>query len=108
ARWPQGQIISPADSRINCYPSVQESTRFWIKGQNFSISSLLKDSQLFEDGAMAICRLAPQDYHRFHSPVDGTIALIYSIEGAYYTVNPMAVRQKYDIFTENARTVILI
>ena len=32
----------------------------------------------------------------------------YHIPGTYYTVNPMAVRQKVDVFTENARTVTLI
>ena len=32
----------------------------------------------------------------------------YHIPGTYYTVNPMAVRQKVDVYTENARTVTLI
>ena len=36
-----------------------------------------------EDGksALAICRLAPQDYHRFHSPVDATIVSVKDIDG---------------------------
>lgn len=29
-----------------------------------------------------IFRLAPQDYHRFHSPVDGTVGEIKKVEGA--------------------------
>ena len=62
----------------------------------------------YEEGSIAICRLAPQDYHRFHSPVDGWVWGLKSIEGSFYTVNPVAVREELDIFTENKRTVCYI
>lgn len=103
--------VSPADCRINCFSSVTEATRLWIKGANFSLAALLKDEALardFEGGSLAVCRLAPQDYHRFHVPVDGQLSLFYHIPGTYFTVNPMAVRQRIDVYTENARTVCLI
>ena len=47
----------------------------------------------FNGGALAIFRLAPQDYHRFHWPVSGTVVDMYDIDGALMTVNPMAVRE---------------
>jgi len=103
--------LCPADCRLICYSTVGEATRFWIKGANFSVSELLKDKQLgefFEGGSLAICRLAPQDYHRFHSPFAGTVNSIYHIPGAYFTVNPMAIRKPLDVLTENARTVVLL
>jgi len=54
-------------------------------------------------------RLAPQDYHRFHSPVDGIVEKVKEIPGTYYTVNPMAIREKdVDVFTENKRTVMAL
>jgi Phosphatidylserine decarboxylase len=34
-----------------------------------------------------IFRLVPQDYHRFHSPVDGRVGPMTYISGEYYTVN---------------------
>lgn len=34
--------------------------------------------------------LAPADYHRFHSPIDGTISDIRDIPGEYYTGAPIA------------------
>lgn len=58
--------------------------------------------------SLGIFRLAPQDYHRFHSPVDGTIVDIEFIEGQYYTVNPMAIRSTIDVYGENVRVVICI
>ena len=54
-------------------------------------------------------RLAPQDYHRIHVPVDGTIGSAVGLGDAYYTVNPMAVRAKeFDVYTENKRLVTRI
>lgn len=103
--------ISPADCRLNVFESISDATKLWIKGINFNVTSLLKDEGLgkyFEGGSLVIARLAPQDYHRFHSPVDGIVTMNYHIPGTYYTVNPMAVRQKVDVYTENARTVTLI
>ena len=34
---------------------------------------------------MALYRLAPADYHRFHSPIDGIAGDIVDIPGQYYT-----------------------
>ena len=104
-------IISPADCRCNVYTEVKEATRVWIKGKNFSISGLLDDVELgmyFQDGAIMLCRLAPQDYHRFHSPIDCKIISVSTIAGQYYTVNPMAVRQNIDVLTENLRVIYLL
>lgn len=104
--------VSPADCRLNVFCTIEMATRLWIKGSLFTLARLLRDETLakyFAGGSLAICRLAPQDYHRFHSPVDGTIVSIYEVPGAYFTVNPMAVRQTaIDVFCENRRTVIII
>lgn len=103
--------VSPADCRLNVFGTLSDATRLWIKGVNFSLAGLLKDAplaQYFSGGSLVVCRLAPQDYHRFHSPVDGRLVMNYHVPGTYYTVNPMAVRQRVDVFTENARTVTVI
>lgn len=102
-------VVSPADCRMLAFPTINDATRLWIKGNEFSLSKLLGDEILaseFYGGALAIFRLAPQDYHRFHSPVDGTIRDIKHIEGQYYTVNPMAIRTTLDVYGENTRSVV--
>jgi phosphatidylserine decarboxylase len=104
-------VVSPADCRLNVFPVIEDAIKLWIKGANFSIANLLKDDGLaeyYKGGSLLICRLAPQDYHRFHSPVDGKLTFYYHIAGTYFTVNPMAVRRRIDIYTENSRTVCLI
>ncbi|CAG8659344.1 5478_t:CDS:2, partial [Dentiscutata erythropus] len=62
----------------------------------------------FNGGSIAIFRLAPQDYHRFHSPITCMVGSSKHINGTYFTVNPMAVNEELDVFTENARSVLLL
>jgi phosphatidylserine decarboxylase len=74
------------------FETVSEATRLWIKDREFSVARLLGDAykgqaENYIGGALAIFRLAPQDYHRFHSPVDGEIRPMTFISGEYYTVN---------------------
>ena len=62
-----------------------------MKGNNFNIPSLLNLDpsdpvvQVFKNGCLAIFRLAPADYHRFHSPIDGEVGEIVHVPGQYYT-----------------------
>lgn len=77
------------------FESVNEATRVWIKGREFSVARLLGQAYAeqvdkYNGGALCIFRLAPQDYHRFHSPVDGKIGKMTYISGEYYTVNVSA------------------
>lgn len=51
-------------------------------------------------------RLAPQDYHRYHSPVKGRVGKMTLIDGEYYTVNPQAIRTTLDVYGENVRKVV--
>ncbi|KAF2084292.1 hypothetical protein K490DRAFT_49440 [Saccharata proteae CBS 121410] len=106
-------LSSPADSRLTAYPTIDLATKYWIKGRGFSIESLLgsaKRARQFDRGSMIIARLAPQDYHRWHSPCDGTVERITEIPGAYYTVNPQAVNEAgtLDVFCENRRSVMIM
>ncbi|KAM0921199.1 hypothetical protein ACQ4PT_007086 [Festuca glaucescens] len=88
------------------------STASHILGRKFSIEGLLgadAHSDAFINGSLVIFRLAPQDYHRFHVPVSGTVEKFVEIPGYLYTVNPIAVNSKYcNVFTENKRVVSII
>lgn len=112
------------------FETVNEATRLWIKGREFSVARLLGpaysgQAERYNGGALCIFRLAPQDYHRFHSPVDGTIGPMTYIAGEYYTVNvspqstntltiliyviqPQAIRTSLDVYGENARKIVPI
>lgn len=103
-------FVSPADCRSVVFNSIDTATNIWIKGREFTIKRLLGDAypedvHRYERGALGIFRLAPQDYHRFHIPVDGILREPKLIEGEYYTVNPMAIRSALDVYGENVRVI---
>lgn len=90
-------VVSPADCRSVVFNKIEKATEIWIKGRDFNMQRLLgpaypDEAHKYEGGALGIFRLAPQDYHRFHVPVDGVLGEPKLIEGQYYTVNPMAIR----------------
>ena len=89
---------------------MNEAKTIWVKGREFSIERLLgntypQDAKRYTNGSLGIFRLAPQDYHRFHIPVDGILDQPKLIDGEYYTVNPMAIRSALDVYGENIRVV---
>ncbi|CAH0042579.1 unnamed protein product [Clonostachys rhizophaga] len=103
--------VVPADSRVVAYESVAETKRLWIKGKNFSISTLVMDTELgsqFDGAAVASFRLSPQDYHRYHSPVSGKVKVFRSIPGDYYQVDAIALQSDVDILTRNRRVYLVI
>ncbi|TKY89338.1 hypothetical protein EX895_001869 [Sporisorium graminicola] len=108
------RLVSGADCRMMAFETVDEATRVWIKGRDFSVARLLGDAassvtnleSYTNGGALAIFRLAPQDYHRFHCPADAVMGKCTWVTGQYYTVNPMAIRSAIDVYGENIRVVV--
>ncbi|TFK39971.1 phosphatidylserine decarboxylase-domain-containing protein [Crucibulum laeve] len=108
-------ICSAADCRLTVYPTVDLAKQFWVKGRHFDIPNLLNlspsspQAQTYKDASLAIFRLAPADYHRFHSPIDGVIGETETIPGQCYTVNPQAVNEPgFDVFTANGRSILYL
>jgi phosphatidylserine decarboxylase len=106
-------VVSPADCRSVVFDKMEDATQIWVKGRDYSVEKLLGDAypldaKRYRNGALGIFRLAPQDYHRFHIPVDGVMGTPKLIDGEYYTVNPMAIRSALDVYGENIRVVVPI
>jgi phosphatidylserine decarboxylase len=108
-----GVAVCPADCRLMVFPELLDATNLWIKGDKFSLENLLGPdashyAQQFKGGSFVIARLAPQDYHRWHTPVQGVFGKRFPISGALYTVNPIAINKPVNVYTENKREVCLI
>ncbi|MDA3854508.1 MAG: phosphatidylserine decarboxylase [Bacteroidales bacterium] len=102
--------VSPADGKLLAYDDISNSD-FIIKGYRFDVLSFLNDTDLAQkylDGTIVIIRLAPPDYHRFHFPISGSVAPSTQIDGDYYSVNPIALRQKTELFCLNKREYTII
>lgn len=99
-------LVSPADGKIFVYDDLKDISKFFVKGEEFSLKEFLKDDMLAEkyrDGVLMIVRLAPVDYHRFHFPADGKISGSKLIEGYYYSVSTHAIRKNFRVYLENKR-----
>lgn len=99
-------VASPADGKVLAYENINNSD-FYIKGVRFNVESFLNNTELakkYTDGSMIVFRLAPPDYHRYHFPVSGKVPQANTkIDGDYYSVNPLALREKAEIFWLNKR-----
>ena len=99
-------VASAADGKVLAYENINNSD-FYIKGVRFNVESFLNNSELakkYTDGSMIVFRLAPPDYHRYHFPVSGKVPEANTkIDGDYYSVNPLALREKAEIFWLNKR-----
>lgn len=66
---------------------VSYRDRFWIKSQPYSLVHMLANDALapaFAGGTIYQAYLSPLCYHRWHSPVDGTIIRAYLKDGTYF------------------------
>ncbi|CUI17925.1 phosphatidylserine decarboxylase [Candidatus Protochlamydia naegleriophila] len=100
--------VMPADGRYYFYQDIDAVDGFIVKGKKFCLGALLGDKNLakeYEGGGMTIVRLCPSDYHRFHFPCDCIPGQSHLINGWLYSVNPLAIKNNLDIFTQNKRTL---
>lgn len=103
-------LISPADGKVLTYPKINDQD-FIVKGYQFDLQSYLQNDSLskaFANASLFIIRLCPTDYHRYHFPVNGEIVFSKEIVGNYYSVSPIALRQKIELLTMNKRKYSVI
>ena len=103
------QVVSPADGRVLVFPELAEDVFVPVKGHPMSVRSMLPQiGERFIGGALAIVRLCPADYHRYHFPASGRITAAQDLSGALHSVNPIALGAGPDVFGENKRSWTLI
>jgi phosphatidylserine decarboxylase len=82
-------IVSACESTpYGLATNVQLQDQFWIKTQPYSLQDMLANDESagqFVGGTVYQAFLSATNYHRWHSPVAGTIAAAYVQEGTYYS-----------------------
>lgn len=99
-------LVSPADGKMVAFNSIKESEKFFVKGSLFNTAEFLNSIDLAKDyknGGLAIIRLAPTDYHRYHFPAAGKAGPSHKVKGNYLSVSPIALQQSISIFLTNKR-----
>lgn len=108
-------LVSPADGRLRLYLNADADRPFPLKGATKSLrevfapgadaSQTLFDFEKTFD--IAVIRLAPVDYHRFHFPCDSVVlGEVKVIPGKYHSVNPIALLRYPDVYADNERQIV--
>ena len=99
-------LCSPADGRVLIYPDVEPDIKVPVKGAVRSLENLCAMPIPMKKCSVAVIRLAPVDYHRYHYPCDcKNCGEAKKISGKYHSVNPIAFAKAPDLFVENTRVV---
>jgi phosphatidylserine decarboxylase len=104
-------IVSPADSKVTYVSDISKKDSFIIKNSKWSLAKMLNNellAELYEGGTLISFRLSPEDYHRFHFPIDCTPGFSRKIAGKYDSVNPFVFKHGYDPLGENARSILIL
>jgi phosphatidylserine decarboxylase len=90
ARWREDDrvIVNACESapyRLARHVSLRDT--FWIKAQPYSMVHMLANDRLapaFAGATVYQAYLSPLSYHRWHSPVSGTVTRAYVKDGTYF------------------------
>ena len=80
-----------APYKIASGKEVKLRSKFWVKGQPYSLQHMLADDRRtkhFVGGTVYQAFLSAKSYHRWNSPVSGTIVSTQNIDGTYYSETP--------------------
>ncbi len=84
-------IVNACESApLQVKTGVPLDAEFWLKGQPYSLENMLdfdEHAPRFEGGTVYQAFLSALSFHRWHSPVSGTVCKAYVVNGSYYLEN---------------------
>lgn len=104
----EGDLVSPADGRLDQFGKITNETLVQAKGRTYRLVDLLDsgaNAERFRDGHFATVYLSPRDYHRVHVPASGKVEHVSYIPGHLWPVNPLAVSNIDGLFAVNERLI---
>ncbi|MEY3014349.1 MAG: hypothetical protein RIT45_3084 [Pseudomonadota bacterium] len=101
-------VASPADGKLSAFGPLGDGRLVQAKGVEYALDALLGDSvdaDPYRHGSYAVVYLAPNNYHRVHVPLRGTLTHWRYIPGALYPVNKIGLSNVPGLFARNERIV---
>ena len=100
-------VVSPADGRLRLFLNADADVPFPLKGAKRNLRHVFGPDVPAGRYDIAVVRLAPVDYHRFHFPCDcRTPEPVRIIPGRYHSVNPIALLRRPDVYADNERQIL--
>lgn len=107
----EARVVSPVDGTLIGYGRIQSGVLQQIKGREYSLQELLSDAadaDQYREGCYSTLYLSPRDYHRVHSPVDGSVVGYRYIPGRLFPVNRFGLVRVPRLFTRNERLIVFL
>ncbi|MBF0746706.1 phosphatidylserine decarboxylase [Gemella sp. 19428wG2_WT2a] len=104
-------IISPTDGLISEIGNIDEESCFIIKGQEYSVKTLLADknrAKSLAGGTYMVIYLSPKNYHRIHMPTSSIKIEEYALGKYSYPVNKLGLELGDNVLSYNYRKVYRI
>lgn len=103
--------VHPADSVITQAAIMTDGKLIQAKDKTYNVKEFTGFDQaldIYSDGQFLTYYLCPTDYHRVHSPVDGTIVRVIHKPGALWPVNNWSTTNIHELFSINERVYVEI
>lgn len=101
--------VHPADSRITQFGIIENKTLIQAKGITYSLSEFIGSEDRaakYDGGVFIVYYLCPTDYHRVHSPVEGTVKEVKRLGLDLWPVHDQSVALIPNLFLVNERVVV--
>lgn len=100
-----------SEARYFGHEQIDDKITIPVKGADLRAQELVARNRWakhFEGGPFLVARLCPVDYHRFHFPDNAKVLDRYPVHGALHSVNPIALKERSNIFISNKREVTIL
>lgn len=101
-------FISPVDAKIESFGKIQSDAVFTVKNKPYTLYDLLgneKIAEKYKNGSYIVFYLSPANYHRIHSPMDGTVVRQYVLGRKSYPVNQLGLTYGKKPISHNYRMI---
>ncbi len=102
-------MVSPVDGRLIEHGKINEDSIIQIKNSHYSLTKLLNNNQelamKYLNGYFVTLYLAPDNYHRVHMPLDGTLVNSEHVPGKCFAVHQESITKIPDLYIKNQRLI---
>ena len=101
------EVVSPVDGIVVAFGRIHGDSIVQLKNSHYSLKQLVNENEEltkeYLNGYFATIYLAPNNYHRVHMPLDGTLKNSKLIPGKIFPVNQKSLTKITNLYIKNQR-----
>ena len=105
------EVVSPVDGIVVAFGRIHGDSIVQLKNSYYSLKQLVNENEELKvkylNGYFATIYLAPNNYHRVHMPLDGTLKNSELVPGKVFSVNQDSLKKRSSLYIKNQRLKII-